>query len=91
MKLKTDRDGWISGQSAIGEEMVAFYQNLFASSHPDIPIDLEQLIEPLITTEDNLRLTQVPDDEEIYSTLKKMSLEKTLGLDGMTVLFFKYF
>lgn len=36
-------------------------------------------------------LTQVPDAEEIFITLRKMSLEKALGSNGMTVLFFEHF
>lgn len=52
---------------------------------------MEQLIEPLITGEDNDILIKVSNADEIFSILRKMSSEKALGRDGMTVLFFKHF
>lgn len=91
MKLKTEQDGWISGRSAIGRELVGFYQNLFSTIHPNIPDDMEQLIEPLITGEENHLLIMVPDANDIFSILWKMSSEKAPGPDGMTMLFFKHF
>lgn len=91
MKLKTEESGWVSGRAAIGQEMVMFYQKLFSTSNPSIPEDLENLIEPLITEEKNSMLTIIPDEEEIFATLRKMSSEKAPGPDGMTVLFFKHF
>lgn len=33
----------------------------------------------------------MPDAEEVFTTLRKMSSEKASGPDGMTVLFFKHF
>lgn len=36
-------------------------------------------------------LTQVPDAEEIFNTLRKMSLEKASSSNGMMILFFKHF
>lgn len=90
-KLKTDNGEWISGRVAIGSELVAFYQQFFSSSEPTILYDLENLIDPVITREDNELLTMVPDAGEIYCTFRKMSTEKAPGLDGMMVLFFKHF
>lgn len=46
---------------------------------------------PLIMIEDNTMLTPVLDEEEIFITLRKMSLKKALDLDGMTILFFSHF
>lgn len=91
IKLKNDELGWVSGRAAIGKELVDFYQQLFQSSSPDIPTDLEHLIEPLITPEDNAMLTSVPNADEIFLTIKKMSPEKALGPNGMTVFFFRFF
>lgn len=79
------------GRNAIGRELVRFYQTLFTSNNPIIPDDLENLIELLITYEDNELLTSIPDEHDIYATLKKMHPEKASGLDGMTINFFSYF
>lgn len=68
-KLKSDNGEWLSGRPTIGGELVSFYQQLFLSSDPTIPDDLENLLDPVITSEDNDLLTQIPDGEEIYSTL----------------------
>lgn len=68
-----------------------FYQSLFTTSSPNIPIDLENLIAPMITGEDNAMLTCIPDENEILATLKKMHPEKAPGPDGMTAMFFLSF
>ena len=47
--------------------------------NPSLPENLENLIEPLITKEENVMLTTIPDAEEIFSTLCRMNLEKALG------------
>lgn len=54
-------------------------------------IDLEDLIDPLITFEDDEMLAKIPEFKEILATLKKMSPEKAPDLDGMTIFFFKFF
>lgn len=59
--------------------MIAFYMNLFTTSNPVIPEDMDNLIEPLITQDDNEILTRVPDLEEIYATLWRMSSDKALA------------
>lgn len=91
LKIKSEISGWISGREAIGKEMVDFYQHLFTTSHPIIPDDLEMLIDPLITKVENEMLIKIPNVEEIFDMLRKMSSEKALGPDGMTLLFFKHF
>lgn len=88
MKLNTEGLGWISGRAAIGKELVDFYDGLFSTCNPSIPEDLENLIEPLISEEENIMLTIILDGEEIYSTLCRINSEKAPGPDGMMVLIF---
>lgn len=76
LKLKTEELGWISGRAAIGKQLVEFYEGLFSTCNPTIPESLENLIEPLITEEENAMLTSIPNGEEIYSTLCRMSSKK---------------
>lgn len=91
LKLKSNSIGSVSGKSAIGKEMVAFYQSLFSTGNPCISDDLEDLIELLILEEENVILTKVPNAEEIIATLQKLSSDKAPGPNGITVLFFKHF
>lgn len=90
IKIKNGEVGWVSGRTAIGDEFLKFFQSLFTTSSPNIPQDLENLIEPVLSVADNLLLTKIPDAEEIHQTLQKMALEKAPGPDGMTVFFFRF-
>lgn len=71
LKLKSGREEWISGRMAIGREFVDFFEHLFTTSDPQIPKDLEDLVQPLITREENVVLKLIPDAEEIFTTRKK--------------------
>lgn len=64
---------------------------MFTTSSPTIPPDLDDLIEPLVSCEDNEMLTKMHDAIEILNTLKKMAPEKVPEPDGMTVFFFHFF
>lgn len=68
-----------------------FCQQLFTTSHPTIPDDLEMLIDPLNTKQENVMLIKILDADEIFGTLGKMSSKKAPGPDSMTILFFKHF
>lgn len=91
VKLKSPVMGWLSGREAMGRKILEFYQHLFSTNSPTIPQDLDNLNEPLITSEDNEILIKLLDAEEILSTLKKMAPEKASGPDGMTMFFFRFF
>lgn len=79
-----------SGRKEVGEELLQFYHNLFTSSHPNIPNDLENLIEAQIV-EDNDMLSRIPDVEEITMMLALMNPHKAPSPDRMTMLFFKHY
>lgn len=71
--------------------MVEFYSSLHRTDNPIIPHDLNNLVEKVITEEDNMLLIKVPDKQEIWDTLKCMPPDKAPGPDGMTVFFFIHF
>lgn len=73
----------------IGNSLVAYYQELYSSSSPAFPADLEELIEPCVSMEDNAMLCAIPSSSEIFAALCKMNPNKVLGPDGMTPIFFK--
>lgn len=51
--------------------------------------DLESLLPPIITEEDNRFLCCVPTKEEIYKTIKQMGASKALRPDGMKTSFYQ--
>lgn len=77
--------------TTLGEELIRFYELLYSSDQPVFPSTLDRVISPKISDSDNDFLTTIPDRDEIFATLRKMSHEKSSGLNSMTVLFYKYF
>lgn len=82
--------GWISSKTSIGQVLVEFYKALFTTSALAIPKDMENLIEPNSTLQDNEMLTSTPNAHEIFATLQKIHPEQAPNPDGMTVTFFNY-
>lgn len=91
VELKDQTGGWISGRQNIGQELVSFYSVLYTLDRPNIPFDLDNLVESIITMEENAELIRIPDWVEMWETLKRMPPDKAPGPDGMTVFFFRQF
>lgn len=56
----------------IGEYFLRNFQNLFKTTRPTYPKDLEGLFEKIIEEQENESLIQIPTKEEIFSILKIM-------------------
>lgn len=91
VELKCREVDCISGRSTIDGELVAFYSSLYSTNNPIIPQNLDNLVEKVITDEDNVLLIKVPEAQEIWDTLKCMHPDKASGPDGMTIFFFSHF
>lgn len=89
--LKIEDDSWISSWDQIGDHIVHFFQALFSSSDPSPLEDLEHLIDPIISLDQNAMLSSIPSDLEIFEGLRDIDSNKSSGLDGMTALFFKHY
>lgn len=87
--LKTEYGNWISGQQAVGDHMVSYFQNLFSASALVGLEELEHLIPRLVTDEDNGMLCALPDDGVIWATVHNLGATKALGPNGMTGLFYQ--
>lgn len=87
--IKIDRDRWIYNPYEIGNYFEENFKTLLQTSNPIIPDDLEQLISPIITEEDNQLLNKIPTIAEIENIVKSMNSLKSPGPDGMPALFYK--
>jgi hypothetical protein len=65
------------------------FEEVFKSSHPIIPLDLEGLVSPCISNRENFDLSRIPNASEIKNVVLDMNPLKALGPDGFPSLFFK--
>uniref|UniRef100_A0A2N9HXB0 Reverse transcriptase domain-containing protein n=1 Tax=Fagus sylvatica TaxID=28930 RepID=A0A2N9HXB0_FAGSY len=89
--LKNETGRWVQGAEAIGNCFVSSFSTLFELSNSPFPDELCNLLEPVISDDDNSYLCSVPSDEEIKETLFSMSSHKSPGPDGFSPLFFKHY
>lgn len=55
----------------IDNALFGFFQELYSSSHPLFPEDLDGLSQPCISNDDNAALCAVPSSLEIFVVVKK--------------------
>ena len=67
------------------------FTSLFSSSLPQFPENLENLIEPCVTIQENLELCKFPTKEKIKKVVFGMKFLKAPGWDGFPALFFKHY
>uniref|UniRef100_A0A2N9ID60 Reverse transcriptase domain-containing protein n=1 Tax=Fagus sylvatica TaxID=28930 RepID=A0A2N9ID60_FAGSY len=68
---------------------LSLMNEVFKSSHPIIPPDLEGLVSPCISDRENFDLSRIPNASEIKNVVWDMNPLKALGPDGFPGLFFK--
>ena len=67
------------------------FSSLFSSSLPHFPENLENLIEPCVTDQENSELCKIPTREEINKVVFGMKSLKSPGPDGFPALFYKHY
>lgn len=72
-----------------GSAFVIFFSNLFASSSLLFVDDFHGLILPIITESQNILLTANPDISKVHKAVFSMENNKSLGLNGMSPVFYK--
>ncbi|KAK3014543.1 hypothetical protein RJ639_008317 [Escallonia herrerae] len=87
--IKDKHGNWISSREEIGTCFTEHFSELYKSSNPSFPDDLEGLLPRVLTADDLLRLQEIPSITEISSTLMKFSNLKAPGPNGMPSLFYK--
>ena len=91
LEIKLENGERIYGREDIGKYFEEHFNELYSTSNPSFPVDLENLIELSISAAKNTKLLKIPSEEEIQRTIFKMNPLKALGPDDMPGLFFKKF
>jgi len=86
---KNQQGIWVLGREEIGKCFEEFFTNLFTSSNPSIPSNLENLITPSLSDEDIEMLSKIPLPKEIKEVVFSIGSNKALEPDGMSAHFFK--
>ncbi|XP_050259106.1 uncharacterized protein LOC126704118 [Quercus robur] len=89
--IKQEDSSWISGREAIQEYFIANFQSLYQSSRPQIPENLENLIEACVSAEENVELCRIPSREEVKKAIFGIKSLKSPGPDGLSALFYKHY
>ncbi|PKI46795.1 hypothetical protein CRG98_032792 [Punica granatum] len=89
--IKDNNGEWSQDHVVFGEYFLRNFQDLFNTSNPAIPEDMEDLIGHIITAPENERLIQASDDKEILTALNSIPNLKALGPDGIPYLFYKHY
>ncbi|KAG8367282.1 hypothetical protein BUALT_Bualt16G0056200 [Buddleja alternifolia] len=87
--LKNSFGSFVHSWFDIGTLFHSYFKDLFTSSNPSYPLDLENIIPYIVSDEDNRGLLSIPTPCEIKKTVFSMAANKTPGPDGMSPLFYK--
>ena len=82
---------WINNKSDIQSYFEENFKTLYCTSDPQVPRDLENLIAPCISEEENRELCRIPSREEIRKVVFGMKSLKAPGPDGFLALFYKHY
>jgi len=79
----------IIGRENIGSSLVNHFSFLFLTTNPILDEGIAELVDVVITEDENVALCILPDEGEIFLAISDLGLNKAPGLDGMTGLFYK--
>jgi len=83
--IKNQQGSWVSGREEIGRCFESFFTNLFDTSNPLIPNNMENLINPSLSEEDIEMLSKIPTPEEIKGVVFSMESNKAPGPNGEVI------
>ena len=87
--IKADDGTWINGSKNIKQFFLDKFRELFSEEEVDFLDQLEGLIHPSISKEDNERLCAIPTPKDIRATLFMMQDLKAPSPDGFPMAFYK--
>jgi hypothetical protein len=88
-EIQLEDGQWIHKRKDIEDYFTKHFLEVFQSDSPLIPQDLEGLMPPCISLEENIKLVRILDMEEIKAVIWELNPMKTSGPDGLPGLFFK--
>ncbi|XP_071924868.1 uncharacterized protein [Coffea arabica] len=86
---RSDRE-WLGELSRIGEAVISFFQKLFTAETVLPANGLLENIPSLVTTQDNVALTEISQLEEVKDIVFVLDEESAAGPDGFTGKFFTF-
>ena len=86
---RSDRE-WLGELSRIGEAVISFFQKLFTAETVLPANGLLENIPSLVTTQDNVALTEISQLEEVKDIVFALDEESAAGPDGFTGKFFTF-
>ena len=90
-EIKLDDGSWIRGREDIQRYFLDNFSTLYNSCQPQSPVNLENLIQPCVSDQENLGLCKVPSRDEIKKVVYGMKALKAPGPDGFLALFYKHY
>ena len=89
IEIQLEDGSWIHSRDNIANYFAHHFAEVFQSSSPQVPPDLEGLISPCISANENFELTRILNAEEIKKVVWDMNPLKAPGPDGFPGLFFR--
>ena len=90
-EIKLEDGSWINDGGDIQKYFIENFKALYQTGSPNIPENLENLIEPCISNIENEELCRVPTRDEIRKVMFEMKSLKAPGPDGFPALFYKHY
>ena len=90
-EIKLEDESWINDGEDIQKYFIENFKALYQSGSPNIPENLENLIEPCISNIENEELCGVLTRDEIRKVIFEMKSLKALGPNGFPALFYKHY
>ncbi|KAG2713795.1 hypothetical protein I3760_04G192000 [Carya illinoinensis] len=87
MRLPDGR--WLKTSEEIHEEAVLYFSNLLSHKQVGVLPDLSNLVQTVVTEEDNERLCQLPSIQDVRDVVFSIPVNSSLGLDGFGSGFFQ--
>ncbi|KAB1227298.1 hypothetical protein CJ030_MR1G016844 [Morella rubra] len=92
MEFIKNPDGqWLESRAQVSQLFVNSFSELFSTTNPKIPFDLEVLISLSITTKENVELCCIPSEGEVWVVVRQIDSRTALGPSGLTALLYKQY